>query len=370
MLPIQIERIYLDEKAGKDSVSETILKALPNIPVETVQDKRSLIKHFSSMSDPIGIGKRHLLITHFYGRRLKPCPGTSHHICCGYYVINAVTNCPMDCSYCVLQGYLNNPFLTLYTNWDDLLQEIDDFLSRDQQSLLRLGTGELSDSLALESIFPFSQFLIPFFAERHNGILELKTKSVNVNPLLHLNHRGKTVVSWSLNPPKMIGGEEMRTAPLEERISAAWKCQEKGYPLGFHFDPIIYHAGWEKEYQETTHQLFKQIDPKGVVWISLGGFRYPPNLKAVAEDRFRKTEVFLGELFPGRDGKFRYLKEIRVEMYRKIVGWLREVDPGLFIYLCMESKEVWEKVFGWTPENSRHLNQLFEKRVKEFIKKG
>ena len=283
-------------------------------------------------------------------------------------MINAVTNCPMDCSYCVLQGYLNNPFLTLYTNWDDLLEETDDFLSRDQHSLLRLGTGELSDSLALESIFPFSQFLVSFFAETRNGILELKTKSANVDPLLDLNHRGKTVVSWSLTPPKMIGREERRTALLEERISAAGKCQEEGYPLGFHFDPILNHEGWEKEYQETIHRLFKQVDPKRVVWISLGAFRYPPDLKAIAEERFPKTEVFLGELFPGRDAKFRYLRDIRTEMYQKIVGWLKEVDPNLFIYLCMESKEVWEKVFGWTPENSRHLNQMFEERVKEFLK--
>ncbi len=368
MLRIPIEKIYLDEKAETDSVSKIILEALPNIPVERVQDKRTLIKQFSSMSDPIGIGKKHLLITHFYGRRLKPCPGTSNHICCGYYVINAITNCPMDCSYCVLQGYLNNPFLTLYTNWDDLLQEINDFLSKGHRPLLRLGTGELSDSLALESIFPFSQFLIPFFSENHNGILELKTKSANVDPLLHLNHRGKTVVSWSLNPPKMIEEEEMRTAPLEERIDAARKCQGKGYPLGFHFDPLIFYEGGEREYRQTVNQLFKQIDPRGVVWISLGGFRYPPKLKAVAEERFPKTRVFLGELFPGRDAKFRYLKEIRVEMYRKMAESLKEVDPDLFVYLCMESEEVWEKVFGWAPENSRHLNQMFEERLKKFVK--
>jgi spore photoproduct lyase len=367
MLPIQIEKIYLDEKAEKDPVSETILQALPNFPVETIQDKRPLIKQFSSMSDPIGIGKRHFLITHFYGRRLKPCPGTSNHICCGYYVINAVTNCPMDCSYCVLQGYLNNPLLTLYTNWDDLLKEINDFLSKDQPSLLRLGTGELSDSLVLESIFPISQFLIDFFSKRPTAILELKTKSANIDSLLGLDHRRKTVISWSLNPPRIIEREEMRTASLKERIDAARKCQEKGYPLGFHFDPILYYEGWEKEYQETIRQLFRQIDPKRVVWISLGGFRYPPHLKRIAEERFPKTEVFLGELFPGRDGKLRYLKEIRVGMYRKMAGWLKEVDPGLFIYLCMESKEVWEKVFGWAPESSRHLNQMFENRAQAFL---
>ena len=95
---MQFEKIYLDEKAEKDSISKALLKALPDVPVETIQDKRSLIKDFSSMSDPIGTGKRNLLITHFYGRRLKPCPGSSNHICCGYFVINGFTNCPMDCS--------------------------------------------------------------------------------------------------------------------------------------------------------------------------------------------------------------------------------------------------------------------------------
>jgi hypothetical protein len=55
-------------------------------------------------------------------------------------------------------------------------------------------------------------------------------------------------------------------------------------------------------------------------------------------------------------------------MYQKMVEWVKEVDPNLFIYLCMESKEVWKKVFGCAPENSRHLNQMFEERVGKFLK--
>jgi len=104
-----------------------------------------------------------------------------------------------------------------------------------------------------------------------------------------------------------------------------------------------------------------------VIWISLGGFRYPSQLKGIAKERFPNTKIFLGELFPGKDAKIRYFKEIRVEMYQKMLKWLREVNSDLFIYLCMESQEVWEKVFGWTPKNSRHLNQLFEERVRKFL---
>jgi spore photoproduct lyase len=367
MLPFRIEKIYLDEKAEKDWSTRHLLKSLPHVPVERIEDKRSLIKQPNSVIDSIGMGKKNLLVTHFYGRRLKPCPGTSRHICCGYHVINTITNCPMDCSYCVLQGYLNNPFLTLYSNWEDLLQEIEDFLSMGRNPLSRVGTGELSDSLALESIFPISQFLIPFFAERESGILELKTKSSEVERLLALNHRGRTIISWSLNPPQMIDEEEKETATLKERISAAERCQKEGYPIGFHFDPLICYEEWEKGYEETVHQLFNQIDPERVIWISLGGFRYPPQLKKIAKARFPQTQIFLGELFPGKDGKFRYFKEIRVEMYRKMVHWLKKIDPNLFIYLCMESREVWEEVFGWSPENSHHLNHLFEERVKKFV---
>jgi spore photoproduct lyase len=273
----------------------------------------------------------------------------------------------MDCSYCVLQGYLNNPFLTLYTNWDGFLGEVDAFLSRDPGSLLRLGTGELSDSLALDSIFPISQVLIPFFSQRPNGVLELKTKSAQVDHLLHLNHRGKTIISWSLNPRKMIEEEEIGSASLGERLDAAERCQAAGYPIGFHFDPIIHYEGWEKGYEETVRSLFNKINPRRVAWISLGGFRYPSQLKGIGKERFPNTKIFLGELFPGRDGKFRYLKEIRIEMYQKMLGWLKELNSDLFIYLCMESQEVWERVFGWTPENSSHLNHLFEKRMKKFV---
>jgi spore photoproduct lyase len=365
----QIDRIYIDEKALGDEVSQAVLKRLSHVPFEIVSDKKSLIRQSLPLADALGEGKRNLFITHFHGKRLKPCPGTSNHICCGYQVINAVTNCPMDCSYCVLQAYLNNPLLTLYSNLGDLLQEIDLFLSERPRSLLRLGTGELSDSLALEPIFPVSQLLVPFFSENENAILELKTKSAEIGHLLPLNHRGRTVISWSLNPPEVIEGEERRTASLGERIEAAYRCQEAGYPLGFHFDPILDYEGWEKGYRETVFRLFDRIDPKRVIWISLGGFRYPRELKKISKERFPATKIFLGELFPGRDGKFRYLQRTRIEMYRRMKEWLMEVNPDLFVYLCMESKEVWEEVFGWTPSNSGHLCRLFEDRVKGFLNK-
>jgi hypothetical protein len=36
-------------------------------------------------------------------------------------------------------------------------------------------------------------------------------------------------------------------------------------------------------------------------------------------------------------------------MYRKMLGWIRPLAPTTKVYLCMESREVWQQVFGFAP---------------------
>ena len=67
------------------------------------------------------------------------------------------------------------------------------------------------------------------------------------------------------------------------------------------------------------------------------------------ERRFPHSELRYGELVRGPDGKVHYLKPLRVAMYRSVVERIRErttaaTQPSL--YLCMESAEVWRKVFN------------------------
>jgi hypothetical protein len=57
-------------------------------------------------------------------------------------------------------------------------------------------------------------------------------------------------------------------------------------------------------------------------------------------------------------------------MYYQMVSWLRAYDEGLFIYLCMERRDVWQEVFGSTPEGTEGLNRRFEQRVARFIQDG
>ncbi len=356
----------MDRRVTGDRVAEGILNKLEGIPLVLVNGPGEVTRRLNAFEDPLGEGKHSLLITRQKGDFVKGCPGTHHHICCGYQIIILAVNCPIDCSYCILQGYLNNPAITMYVNIDEVCAQVEQKLSGDRGRIFRLGTGELGDSLAFDGMTSFSTFLVPFFAGKKNAIFELKTKTDEVNNLLDLDHGGKTVVSWSMNPEKVIAEEERNASTLEQRLVAAEECQQQGYPIGFHFDPLIYYPEWERGYREVIEKIFERIDGKGIIWISLGGFRFPPYLKPIIRSRFPTSKILLGELFPGNDGKFRYLKSIRVGMYRKMVGWLRDYEPSLFIYLCMESREVWEKVFGWSPENNRALDDLFSQRIRSF----
>jgi len=361
-----VRRIFLDRGVMGDPVAEGILSESGDIPVVLVNGPQEVARRLSTFEDPLGEGKHSLFITRQKGDFVKGCPGTHHRICCRYEIINLVVNCPIDCSYCILQGYLNNPAITIYINIEELFAQVEEKLSGDPGRVFRLGTGELGDSLAFDGMTRFSTALVPFFTEKANVIFELKTKTDEVDNLLDLDHRGKTVISWSVNPEKVIAEEERSASTLEERLVAAEKCQQEGYLIGLHFDPLIYYPEWERDYRGVIEKIFERIDGKGIIWISLGGFRFPPYLKPIIHNRFPTSKILWGELFPGNDGKFRYLKSLRVEMYRKIVGWLRDYEPNLFIYLCMESREVWEKVFGWSPKNNKALDGLFAQRVRSF----
>jgi spore photoproduct lyase len=55
------------------------------------------------------------------------------------------------------------------------------------------------------------------------------------------------------------------------------------------------------------------------------------------------------ELFPGADGKLRYFKPLRLEMYAKMLSWMRRYTARPRLYLCMESPDIWQRVFGSAP---------------------
>jgi spore photoproduct lyase len=271
----------------------------------------------------------------------------------------------MDCSYCYLQEYLaDNPSLKVFSNVPDLIEQVDRVIARHRGVFFRIGTGEITDSLALEPYTGTVAELIPYFAEQPNVMLELKTKSDAVQTLLDLDPKGRVVVAWSMNPQRVIDLDEHGTATLDARLEAARLCQQAGYRLGFHFDPMIDYAGWEKDYRALVEQTFATVDWRKLSWISLGVLRQTPGLKRIMRERFPQSLLATGEQVVCPDGKLRYFQPLRVEMYRKMVGWIRAAAPMVKIYLCMESRSVWEQVIGFAPACEKELgNQMAPETV-------
>jgi spore photoproduct lyase len=269
----------------------------------------------------------------------------------------------MDCVYCILQNYLDRPVITVHVNLDEILGQAGALLDSNPDRFFRLGTGELTDSLALDPVTEVSRDLLQFFGPKKNALLELKTKTDNVGILLTRPER-RAVVSWSVNPPGVIGEEEHLSASLDARLSAAKRCAEAGFLIGFHFDPILYFSGWEKAYDGLVDRMLTETDPRRIAWISLGSLRFPPALKNVIEGRFPKSRITAAEMIRGLDGKMRYPKPLRVEMYRRIFARIREKSDGVFVYFCMESPDVWERVMGQAPGSNGELDGWFTESLK------
>jgi spore photoproduct lyase len=357
---VKIDHIYLDRNASSTPLARRILRTLHGIPVTIIKNKNAFLRNIAEM--PLAVGKRSLWLTNFKGDFLKPCPATgTEYLCCRYRNLNAQTHCPLDCSYCILQNYLNVPLITVYVNTGKITTEIDRAIANEPRRLFRMGTGELTDSLVLDPLTRLNEHLIRH-ALGKKMILEIKTKTAAIDHLPKIS-KSNIVISWSLNPDAFIKTEEHKTAPLGARLNAARKALQKGYRLGFHFDPLLMLPGWEDAYRALIERLTRTVPEKEVLWISLGSLRYPPSLKKILEERFPKTRITAAESVRGLDGKTRYFRPERVRLYRHIVAELRRRWKDVFIYFCMENRPVWKDVMGFAPENNADLDYLFHESI-------
>lgn len=358
MQPFTPSKIYVDQEVSNLAWTRRVLQHFPKIIPEIIADPESVKKPL-----PLSDAKKRLFITKFKGEAIRPCQGIGEYVCCNYLTISPVSNCHMECTYCILQDYLkNNPLITLYANIDEILDNVESKVQSEPATFYRMGTGELSDSLALDSITNYSHYLVPFAARHNNLVLELKTKSNQVDNLLHLEHGNRTVISWSLNPQEYIDLEELKTSSLKERFEAARRVANAGYPVGFHLDPLLALEGWKEKYEDLVRQIKDLFEPEEIAWISLGSLRFTKDLKTIAIRRFPKSVIFFGELYPSQDGKIRYFREIREELYEYVKTLIDATFPDVPNYLCMETPGVWQKIYRTIPNKGKNLDHQLSSR--------
>lgn len=354
---VTLKKLYIDQQIADHSVTRSIQARL-NIPTETVQHSQQVYETVSLAQDPIKKGKEVLYLTRNRGAFFKKCPGTRHYTCCGYQILHVGTFCSMDCTYCILQIYFHPPILQYFVNHENLFAELDTVFA--QKKIYRIGTGEFTDSLIWESWTDLSRQLVARFAIQDHAVLELKTKTTAIDRLQHLIHNRKTIVGWSLNTNHIIRSEERATAQLSARLKAAAKCESWGYPLAFHLDPLVIYEGCEEDYLQLIQDLFSYVAADNIVWISMGTLRFPPSLKTVIQKRFPDSKIIYEEFISGLDGKMRYFKPLRINLYRKIIACIRDHAPDAGVYLCMEDDEVWRESLGFVPGDVGGLPHMLD----------
>lgn len=296
------------------------------------------------------------------GSVVRKCPGTKHHICCGYQTIDLVEGCVLSCSYCILKAYLRDNVIRISHDPESIIAELDEMIDRGGEHILRFGTGELSDSLAIDRRYGLNRSLVDYFGEKKKAILELKSKWADFRHLVpRLNPY--TVISFSVSPQRFIDAEETRTSPISKRLKAARLAQDRGCFVGLHFDPVVIYDGFERDYRYLIADIGRILDPTRILWISLGLLRFPPALYALLLERKRKF-LLTGEFIRGEDGKYRYIKTERIRIFRMLYRLLKAIDPSLFIYLCMERADVWKEALGIEMKDSESLIRLFDERIK------
>ena len=355
----RFEEVFIDRSVLDRALVLRILDAIPRERVRIVSSREEIGSEAGDTAAGRAGFKHRLFVTREQGRFLKGCPGTPGALCCNLFVLNPIVGCPYDCTYCFLQAYQNEPFITLYANIEDLEGEVEALRALNPGKLLRICTGELADSLALESVATAAAFLVERFARMDGVLLELKTKSTNIGHLLDLDHRDRPVISRSLNPESMAAREERGAPDPIARLRAAADAVKAGYTVAFHFDPIIRIERWQEAYQGLVEDLFEAVPARAVRWISLGGFRFTPKMKERILARFPETRLFFDEFFPCFDGKYRYFSKHRIAIYREMLRNLRARGPKVPVYLCMEPAFVWRRVFGCLPEELPLLKEIY-----------
>ncbi len=285
-----------------------------------------------------------LLLARNNGAFIKPCPGQKGSVCCGYWVVEWGMGCPFGCEYCIIQNYTRAGDVTLFLNWEDCHREIVE-LRANVRGPIRLGTGQFGDPLALEPIFPLNAAIIDWTAGMPDFTVEIKSKSAFIEPVLKAKDARHVTLAFSLNPQEIIDRLEHGAASLEARLAAAAEAaQTTGCRLAFHFDPVIPVVDWQTKYSEVFARMNHHLKNCRINWISVGTFRFPRGFQEYVEKYHPDTGIFAEEFYPSADGKIRYFRPFREEIYSFMRSGLSRYFSDTPVYMCMETPEVWERL--------------------------
>ena len=273
-------------------------------------------------------------------------------VCNPAWQLHSIGGCPFRCAYCSLGWSIN-----IMMNFEEYVERLDDRIDRfaPRQKLFQYDNE--TDTVCFEPEYGGAAMLIEYFARKPGKWLELYVgKSDNVDFLLDLDHRGKTICCWSLSARTQSSLIERGTASMEERIEAMRKCREAGYDVRVRFSPIIPVRNWREENSEMIELLFEKVQPDLVTFESLRFLDYDKVMKYLDPELLDPEWLEAMERAKGKPHKqgCEVPREWRLKIYEFIIGELERVSPRTPYALCRAEREVWEALEPYFSRHGQH----------------
>lgn len=297
---------YIDPRSLKYDVGKSAKEHLENLNVLIIEARKVSIEG-KSPSENYAKAKKTIYLTVNKQKKLRPCRPSAD------YQFALSSSCPGYCEYCYLQTTQGEkPFMKVFVNIDEILDVIRAHIDENLPNSTTFESGSITDPIALEHLTGNLKRCIEFFANSEKGRLRVITKYDNVDSFLDINHNRHTKFRFSINTRYVISKFEHNTSSFDERIEAARKIANAGYPLGFIIAPIMIYDNWKNQYKELIEKLKSQLgNYDEEITFELIQHRFTATAKELILSRFPKTELDLNEetrqLKWGPYGKFKYV---------------------------------------------------------------
>lgn len=307
MFPAKIyyEPAVLEYELGRELKSK--YPQIPWIEIESHNRIEELTsrsnKEFTRMKDYLIIGVRK---THKY---------VPNHKVSDFLVPYTSSGCSAMCLYCYLVcNYNKCSYLRLFVNREQMINKLIKTANKSLQEMT-FEIGSNSDLVLENTITCNLEWTIPQFARSAKGYITFPTKFDMVEPLLDLDHRGKTIFRMSVNPQSIIKQIEFGTSPLKNRINALNQMCAAGYKVGLLIAPVVLIDNWREEYAKLIDQLADELSDKvkreGFTEVIFMTYSYVHN--AINSEAFpNAVQIYDKKIFTGRGrGKYCYRPEAR-----------------------------------------------------------
>ncbi|MDR3210954.1 MAG: hypothetical protein LBU79_03450 [Planctomycetota bacterium] len=271
----------------------------------------------------------------------------SQTICPNFFALDHARGCAFNplCSYCYLKDpYYDGARSSAATNIEAMFTEVRNWISQDNLETYVANAGNLSDSLAYESVRPVMGELVELFRSEaeakgrpHTLLLVTKGGLDECAALLERQPCRNVIVSFSVNNPEAQLLHEKGAATTDERLEAAKVLQDKGWRVRIRIDPMI--LGYD--YRGVADAVAALAPER----VTLGALRADPGLYPCLSEELRKPLV---QAIPTGGSKYalaRYPFDTRLELFRQVADRLR---PVCSLGLCEETPDIWKALgFDW-----------------------